>query len=202
MIRLVRIFFFVIIQVFFTYGLTGQTLNDKDCVNNFIDHNKIDTTQPASLDTITRFESPYLMCKTFPKVLYEMDSLKVLRINTALIDTLTPEIRKLENLEELYLVKGMVRYIPGEIGELKNLRVLYIAFGGRLKHVPSSIGKLHNLERIDFCRSQLTSMPESLKKLDNLKHLNLGEAHFTEEEKQKIKKWVPDDCEVEFDWCP
>ncbi len=68
------------------------------------------------------------------------------------ITFLPPEIRKLTNLRELYIVSNKLTSLPPEIGKLVNLEQLDVSYN-QLTSLPSDIGKLVNLEIFCFWQS-------------------------------------------------
>jgi Leucine-rich repeat (LRR) protein len=63
--------------------------------------------------------------------------------------------------------------------------------------IPESIVKLKNLESLDLSDNKITSLPKSMKKLKKLKKLNLKGNTISAEEKERLKKELPN-CEISF----
>jgi len=93
---------------------------------------------------------------------------------------ITPEIKNLSNLEEMYLYElefDKFMSFPEPICQLKNLRILHIF--GLLSSLPDSIGNLTNLEKLNVEHNKLTSLPDSIGNLINLKKLLLSNNTLT-----------------------
>ena len=60
------------------------------------------------------------------------------------------------------------------------------------------IGKLKNLTTLELGGEKISSLPEEIKKLTNLEILRIS-GKFSETEKQKIAKWLPN-CKITWDW--
>ena len=159
-----------------------------------------------------------------PKEIGELKNLTKLYLGSNQLTELPKEIGELKNLTELYLPWNQLTELPKEIGELKNLTKLYIGDSTlNLKTIPDFLFSLEKMEDFGivsspnfnfkqeipkllkfsllkdlwFFNCKLESLPEELKLLKNLKTLYLMENNFPDEEKQKIKQWLPD-CEINF----
>lgn len=133
-----------------------------------------------------------------PAAFFKMVNLTSVHLDTQInLDTLTGDIGKLVNLEVLEITKSKLKYLPKEIGTLKHLKKLTIAWGGELTEIPAEIGNLVRLEELDLFRNKLTTLPTEITNLKRLKKLILGENNFTENEKKRISKLLPN-CEIHF----
>jgi len=65
------------------------------------------------------------------------------------------------------------------------------------RNLPPEIGNLVRLETLDLRGNGLTKLPVEISKLKKLKNLILYGNDFTVEEKEKIKRWLPN-CQIEF----
>ena len=62
----------------------------------------------------------------------------------------------------------------------------------RLTSLPAEVGQWKNLTQLDLEDNQLTSLPAEIANLkDNLRELDLRNNNFSQEEKDKIKGWLP-----------
>ncbi len=106
-----------------------------------------------------------------PDDVFDKTELKILRLYGNQIDSISPRIAELVNLEQLYLGKNQLASLPPEIGGLKNLKILSVQYN-KLDTLPDEIGNLENLEQLWLDQNQLTYLPEtmgSLKKVQVLK---------------------------------
>lgn len=152
------------------------------------------------LDTITGFKNSLMCYNRLPSSFYKMTHLKSIQLDTETqLDTLTNEIGNLIGLEVLEITKSKLKYLPKNIGKLKNLKQLTIAWGGQLTEIKPEIGNLNKLEELDLFRNRLTTLPDEIANLKQLKKLILGENDFTEKERNRISKLLPN-CEIQFDF--
>ena len=63
--------------------------------------------------------------------------------------------------------------------------------------MPSEIGNLSNLRYLSLRNNKITTLPNEIINLTNLKKLDLRENNFSEAEKEKISKMLPN-CKIEF----
>ena len=99
-------------------------------------------------------------------------------------------VNYLSNLKELDLEDNQLTSLPDWIGNLTNLEELNLNYNN-LTSLPYSIGNLKNLERLYLHDNKLTSLPESIANLKNLRYLDLEYNPISDEEKERIKKLLP-----------
>lgn len=110
--------------------------------------------------------------KEVPEYVYDQKHLKVLKLFGNQIDSISPRIAELTNLEKLYLGRNKIKSLPTEIGALKNLKILSVPYN-KLDSLPSSIGQMSALEQLWLDQNQLTSLPVSIGELKNLETMQL-----------------------------
>ncbi|TAE00478.1 MAG: leucine-rich repeat domain-containing protein [Bacteroidetes bacterium] len=110
------------------------------------------------------------------------------------------DFTKIENLTYLYLCKSNLSHLPAEIGQLKNLTDLDLQ-NNQLSHLPTEIGQLGNLIKLFLHCNQLSHLPAEIGQLENLRYLYLGGNQFSEQEKIRIRKLLPN-CNVDFEELP
>ena len=110
--------------------------------------------------------------KEIPAYVFEQSELKVLRLYGNQIDSISPDIARLVNLEKLYLGRNKLRSLPREIGELKKLKILSVPYN-QLDSIPSTIGKLASLQQLWLDQNELRSLPSSIGELKQLETLQL-----------------------------
>ena len=128
---------------------------------------------------------------SLPNWIGNLTNLEWLYLNYNKLTSLPDSIENLTNLKELDLRYNQLTTLPDSIDNLTNLRYLYLP-GNQLTSLPDSIGNLKNLKELDLSKNQLTSLPDSIGNLKNLKELDLSKNPISYEEKQKIKKLLPD----------
>lgn len=105
-------------------------------------------------------------------------------------------LTKLTSLNEVSLSSNKLTNVGTEIGNLKNLRIL-IMNNNQLKTLPKEIGELTNLLYLEIGNNQLTSLPDEIKYLTSLQELHIEGNRLSNEEKEKLKKALPN-CVVHF----
>ncbi|EJF06712.1 Leucine Rich Repeat (LRR)-containing protein,Caspase domain-containing protein [Thiovulum sp. ES] len=108
--------------------------------------------------------------------------------------------------EELQKVEGIVTNMTKEEAlswqeenKGKNLDFYYFADtkNRKITYLPKELGNLTNLQKLDLSRNELKELPSSIGNLTNLQTLSLGSNHFSETEKSKIRRLLPN-TEIEF----
>jgi Leucine-rich repeat (LRR) protein len=125
-----------------------------------------------------------------PESIGNLPNLKSLILFRNKLTNLPESIGNLTNLESLYLYRNKLTSLPESIGKLTNLVRLDLVLN-KLEEVPESIGNLTNLTYLNLSRNGLTSLPESIGKLTNLVRLDLFGNPISDEEKERIKKLLP-----------
>ena len=91
------------------------------------------------------------------------------------VDSVSPEIRHLENLESLTISSKRLARLPVEIGELENLRVLDVEYCMNLESLfPVTIGQCPKLEILALNVSKFLESPQDLSMFQNLGTLILS----------------------------
>lgn len=110
--------------------------------------------------------------KEIPDYVYELKDLKVLRLFGNQIDSISPKIAQLTNLEKLYLGRNKLKVLPAEIGELKKLKILSVS-SNQLDSLPVEIGGLEALQQLWLDQNELRTLPKSIGELKKLETLQL-----------------------------
>lgn len=111
--------------------------------------------------------------KEIPESVYQRKDLKVLKLYGNQIDSISPRIAELIDLEKLYLGKNKLKTLPSEIALLKKLKVLSIS-NNLITSLPNEIGEMESLEQIWANQNQISKIPDSISKLKKLTVLNLN----------------------------
>ncbi len=86
--------------------------------------------------------------------------------------------------------------IPDNI--LKQIQLEYLnLYKCGIEILSEEIGNLTSLTELYLYQNKLTKIPKEIGNLTNLKYLNLSDNKFPEEEKQKIREWLPN-CNIQF----
>lgn len=149
---------------------------------------------PSDIGQLLGLENLYLydnQLKELPIEIGQLVSLRNLYLDNNELLTLPSEIGNLLNLRELVLSYNQLITLPIRIGELTQLEVLYLQ-NNQLKRLPDEIGDLQNLEDLYIDNNQISQLPEQISQLTQLKYLYAQNNLFSSEEKERIKKLLPD----------
>jgi len=149
---------------------------------------------PEFLGQLSNLEYLYLAnsdLANLPDFLGQLTKLQYLDLTGNQIASLPESISQLTNLETFWLNRNQLTTLPIFIGQLINLQSLQLD-ENQLTNLPESIGQLVNLKELNLIDNQLTTLPSSIANLsDNLGFLNLTGNPIPEEEKAKIRSWLP-----------
>jgi Leucine-rich repeat (LRR) protein len=98
--------------------------------------------------------------------------LTVLRVTSAHLSEIPPEIGYLTSLTELDISKNNLKDFPADILQLKTLKKLNIG-RNKLTKIPPQISLLANLEELDLQSNDIENLPASLGNIEPLRSLNL-----------------------------
>ncbi len=96
----------------------------------------------------------------------------------------------LKNAISINLSNNQIAEVPAGINQLKRLKVLDLS-NNRIETLPKTIIGLTRLEELNLENNQLEILPKFLYRLRKLKSLNLTGNNFSEEEKMRIRKELP-----------
>ena len=133
---------------------------------------------------------------SLPAEIGQLDKLTELNLSTNQLTTLPAEIVQLDKLTELNLRSNQLDSLPAEIEKLDKLTELGLSFN-KLTKLHREIGQLNNLTFLDLRNNKLTNLPVEIEKLGKLKRLYLSNNRIRKEEREKIKKLIPN-CKIEF----
>jgi Leucine-rich repeat (LRR) protein len=110
------------------------------------------------------------------------------------ITTIPPEINKLSNLEELYLIMNNIKTLPIEINSLKKLRILDLS-----NNTSINVSNLdnRNIEILNLNECNLTSLPKGIENMNNLKTLGIEGNNIRKEEILRLKTILPN-CNIYY----
>lgn len=157
---------------------------------------------PKEFENLKNLQSIYISGNSLislPKELWGIENLQKLTLNGTSLSSLPGELWALKNLQGLSLLfNPQIKELPKEIDHLTNLQSLVLSFNSQLKKLPKEIGNLTNLQILNLSyNDSLASLPKELGQLTQLQTLDLRGCPIPEEEKKKIKNWLPN-CQVYF----
>jgi hypothetical protein len=117
---------------------------------------------------------------------------KVYKLSLIGIKTLPADIAKLPNLQVLILSGVQDADLKNILAQIANLPIqeLYLR-ESQLTVLPAEIAKLKNLRQLDLSFNKYTTLPAEIGQCSKLQTLNLLENKFAPEEKDKVKKMLP-----------
>jgi len=154
---------------------------------------------PSEIGNLTELEILQLNSNQFrdlPNNIVKLRNLKLLDLGWNNLTEIPPEIYKLVKLEKLSLEKNQITSLPLEIGDLVNLKQLRLDYN-KISKLPTEIAKLINLQDLRLAKNPIKSLPTEISKLKNLKTLDLHGCLLSNNEKERVKKLLPN-CEIEF----
>jgi leucine-rich repeat protein SHOC2 len=133
------------------------------------------------LKTLPRFLPPRLkklelgsnLLVSFPEVLQRLSQLEWLDLSGNRLTHLPEGVKKLKNLQHLFLQKNILQELSGALGQLKQLKTLHLE-GNRLTELPS-FSPLKKLEKLDLSHNQLRRLPSGLRNGAQLFDLNVSQ---------------------------
>lgn len=105
-------------------------------------------------------------------------------------------LTELKTLDEVSLSTNKIKNIPPEIKNLNNLKVL-ILNNNELQDLPKEIGQLKELKYLELGNNYLKNLPSEMKSLIKLEEMHLERNEFSEIEKERIRKMLPN-CVIHF----
>ena len=110
----------------------------------------------------------------FEVTLPQFRHLQVLKIRTKGIRTIPEDIKDLENVTRLVLVRGDLEGFPSAVCQLNKLTHLTLSVNKKIKEIPpGACGKMKRLIRLSMSGCGLTCLPKDLDQMVNLETLGL-----------------------------
>ena len=141
-------------------------------------------------EKVTRLKLTRKKLREVPPEIFLFTNLRELDLSHNKLDLIPEEIGKLENLQSLNLSSNKLTALPSSIGQLKKLETLSAARND-IQTLPPEIGELQNLRYLNLWDCDLQTIPDELGQLTELKELELRSILFTDEERARIKKLLP-----------
>jgi Leucine-rich repeat (LRR) protein len=175
------------------------------CLNR--EPNNIPKTRSSNNDTVYATTTLLLKSNHIPDSIFSMSKLKHISImgmdcdygdhtNCWGITEIPKRIKELTELTSLALNVNGITQIPIEITELKKLKMIDLSDNAALTSIDNLV-EMKNLEGLYLHGCNLKQLPNNIGNLKNLKDLGLAGNHFDEQEKERIKKALPN-CRITF----
>jgi Leucine-rich repeat (LRR) protein len=144
----------------FVCGLTELEELTITCPGFSIQGDKI-----RQLDRLKRLHLSKIGSTSLPSAIWELNNLKILSIkdNTSSpqLSSLSSDIVKLKDLQELQVLFTQLTELPGELGQLTNLTKIHVQKNKLIK-LSAELGNLENLTHLDASENELTTFPVEL----------------------------------------
>lgn len=165
-------------QIYFSFG---EAYDNKDQVYQF-DYN------PEISGVISNY---------IPDIICEFPVLSSFRMAEANLKKIPDCMYHIETLRSLELENNPGIEISSDIQYLTSLNYLAL-INNNLNNLPESICKLTNLKKLYLRGNNLTKLPNDIRMLSKLETLDLAYNNFSENEKTRIIKALPN-CEIWWD---
>ncbi|MGK7893497.1 MAG: COR domain-containing protein [Xenococcus sp. (in: cyanobacteria)] len=113
-----------------------------------------------------------------PDEVFELNHLKVLKLDHNRISELPESLGNLTNLTSLNLSVNRLSSLPESLRNLTNLTSLNLSVNN-LSSLPEFLGDLTNITELNLAANEIDFLPEALGNLTNLKILNLSVNHWS-----------------------
>lgn len=156
-----------------------------------------------SLKNLTYLDLCNNKIKHLAPELFNVHTLKTLRLDDNQLKEIPDDIKRLDLLESLLLSRNKKPKLSNEIGNLKNLKEFRLRHTGikeipafvanlkpsittlcfaknKIKQIPDFIFTLDKLTYLSFWRNKLTNIPTDVSKLQNMKYLYVSENPITD----------------------
>ncbi|XP_042426310.1 putative disease resistance protein RGA4 [Zingiber officinale] len=121
-----------------------------------------------------RMKATTAISKFLNKMSVRLVHLRILVVETGMIQRLPNEVSKLVNLRYLHLSKLKMELLPKSLFDLPNLRILSLLRCQKLQKIPERIHQLKKLQilKLAYC-TKLQQLPKSITRLKNLEALDV-----------------------------
>ncbi|KAG6488264.1 putative disease resistance protein RGA4 [Zingiber officinale] len=121
-----------------------------------------------------RMKATTAISKFLDKMSVRLIHLRILVVETGMIQRLPNEISKLVNLRYLHLSKLKIELLPKSLFDLPNLRILSLLRCQNLQKIPEQIHRLKKLQilKLAYC-TKLQRLPKSITRLKNLEVIDV-----------------------------
>ncbi|MBR1836852.1 MAG: hypothetical protein IJ783_06150 [Kiritimatiellae bacterium] len=121
-----------------------------------------------------------------------MASLKWVRLNGNRLEDLPPSASGWKDVRRLYLRGNKLRRVPDAVLAMASLEEIDLG-DNDIGEVPDALFRLPNLARVDLDgNARLAKLPDGIADAKALKHLFLSGCSIPEEERDRIRKALPD----------
>ncbi|XP_042423640.1 putative disease resistance protein RGA1 [Zingiber officinale] len=121
-----------------------------------------------------RMKATTAISKFLDKMSVRLIHLRILVVETSMIQRLPNEVSKLVNLRYLHLSKLKMELLPKSLFDLPNLRILSLCRCQKLQKIPERIHQLKKLQilKLAYC-TKLQRLPKSITRLKNLEVIDV-----------------------------
>ena len=149
--------------------------------------------EPAKVFRLALYQKKLL---NLPESIGTLYNLQKLYLTGNELKDLPKSFIRLGKLTHLYARNNRFKEFPKNLLALPKLANLYLS-GNKLRKIPAEITQMQSLQILHLSNNRLKSLPESIAQLKNLRRLYLKGNPISDQEKEKIKRWLPS-CTIVF----
>ena len=127
---------------------------------------------------------------SIPSELWNLTTLKKLRITNANLKEIPNSISEFKQLDELCLANNSISEVPEGLYSLKNITYINLGYN-KIKSLSSSIKTLENLDYLGVYYNPLVKFPEEIENLKKLTFLSCWKTKLPVAEIEKARKKLP-----------
>jgi len=150
----------------------------------------------SQLDSLEHFDMARNRLTKIPEQIKNIPNLTWLSLNDNELTDISFIDKRLSKLETLYLYTNEIKNLSTEIKYLSNLRELLI-FDNKIDSLPNHFSSLTNLEKLEIWDNPIKYISPEIAKLKKLKQMRLDDDNLTTQDKENLKKWLPN-CTINF----
>ncbi len=127
---------------------------------------------------------------TLPESIGTLYNLQKLYLTSNELKDLPQSFTRLEKLTHLYARQNRFKKFPEILLAMPKLTYLYLS-KNNLRKIPDEITQMQGLQILHLSENRLKSLPKSIAQLKNLRILYLKGNPINDQEKEKIRRWLP-----------
>lgn len=147
--------------------------------------------QLVGLDNLRELDLSENQIDSVPLNINQLNQLTDLWFDENKLKEVPKGVKSLKNLEYLRLFDNEIEKLNLEKGDLKKLNNINLCYN-KFESFPLELLYLENLERITMWSNEISVVSDKVTKLEKLKYLNLEYNNLSEEQKENLKRLLPE----------